>query len=251
MVTPFTGPKRMIAPQAAKKTGHAFTLIELLIVIAIIAILAALLLPALTRAKIKAHQAGCTSNMRQTHLALQMWVDDNTEWLPPGQGSVFGLWDGQYAVYSTTYDEALPYYLSSYLGYHAPDSTVRVAKVFVCPGFEHYNFNDPMTTPLAVRQMYVRTMASYNNLKEPPGEVGFPFGYPSPQAPPHKLNEVQAQRPLSQVWILVDADQVAVTSTSNTWRDQLPAKPVHGSVRNYVYFDGHVATSKVNPKGGF
>ena len=233
------------------RSRAAFTLIELLVVIAIIAILAALLLPALTRAKIKAHQAGCTSNMRQTHLALHMWVDDNNDWLPPGQGSSFGLWDGQYAVYSTTYDEALPYYLSTYLGYHAPDSTVRVAKSFVCPGFEHYSFNAPVTSPTTVRQLYVRTMASYNGLTEPPGEVGFPFGYPDPKVPPHKLNEVQTQRPLSQVWILADADQVAVTNPANTWRAQLPEKPVHGSVRNYVYFDGHVAPSKVKPKGGF
>jgi prepilin-type N-terminal cleavage/methylation domain-containing protein/prepilin-type processing-associated H-X9-DG protein len=230
---------------------RGFTLIELLVVIAIIAILAALLLPALTRAKIKAHMAGCTSNMRQTHLALHMWVDDNGDWLPPGQGSAFGLWDGQYAVYNNTYNKALPYYLSTYLGLHGPDNTVRVAKVFVCPGFEHYNFNAPVTSLTAVRQLYVRTMASYNNLKEPAGEVGFPFGYPDPYVPPRRLTEVQAQQPLAQVWILTDADQVAVTSTANTWRSQLPAKPVHGSVRNYVYFDGHVATKKVNPKGGF
>jgi prepilin-type N-terminal cleavage/methylation domain-containing protein/prepilin-type processing-associated H-X9-DG protein len=235
-----------------QRTGDAFTLIELLVVIAIIAILAALLLPALVKAKVKAHMAGCTSNMRQTHLALQMWVDDNNEWLPPGQGSAFGLWDGQYAVYNTSsYNKALPYYLSTYLGYRPPDNTVRVAKVFVCPGFEHYNFNAPVTNALSVRQLYVRTMASYNNLTEPPGEVGFPFGYPDPYVTPHRLNEVQAQRPLSQVWILVDADQVAVTNPNNTWRSQLPDKPVHGSVRNYVYFDGHVARAKVNPKGGF
>ena len=234
-----------------RRTETGFTLVELLVVIAIIAILAALLLPALTRAKIKAHRAGCISNMRQTHLALQMWLDDNNEWLPPGQGSGFGLWDGQYAVYNTSYNKVLPYYLSTYLGYHAPDSNMRVAKVFVCPGFEHYNFNAPVTNLLAARVLYVRTMASYNNLTEPPGEVGFPFGYPDPYVPPHRLTAVQAQRPLSQVWLLVDADQVAVTNPANTWRSQLPVKPVHGSVRNYVFFDGHVATSKVKPKGGF
>ena len=234
-----------------RSAATAFTLIELLVVIAIIAVLAALLLPALARAKVKAHQAGCISNMRQTHLALHMWVDNNNDWLPPGQGSVFGLWEGQYAVYSTSYKEALPYYLSTYLGYPAPDSTVRVAKVFVCPGFEHYNFNDPLSDPLAVRTMYVRTVASCNGLTDPPGETGFPFGYPDPDVAPHRLNEVQAQRPLSQVWILVDADQVAVTDPANTWRSQLPITPVHGSVRNYVYFDGHVATSRVKPTGGF
>jgi hypothetical protein len=114
----------------------------------------------------------------------------------------------------------------------------------------HYNFNAPVTNLLAVRELYVRTISTYNNLMEP-GEVGFPFGYPSPKVPPRKLNEVQAQRPLSQVSLLADADQVAVSDPANTWRDQLPVKPVHGSVRNYVYFDGYVATSKTQPKGGF
>ena len=73
---------------------RAFTLIELLVVIAIIAILAALLLPALTRAKLKAQGVQCLSCHRQLALAWRMYNDDNRDQILYASGDMTGYQPG-------------------------------------------------------------------------------------------------------------------------------------------------------------
>jgi prepilin-type N-terminal cleavage/methylation domain-containing protein/prepilin-type processing-associated H-X9-DG protein len=65
----------------------AFTLIELLVVIAIIALLLAVLLPSLAKAKSKGRAILCLTNMRQMHIAAQVYASNNNQYYPPAYAS--------------------------------------------------------------------------------------------------------------------------------------------------------------------
>ena len=76
--------------------GRAFTLIELLVVVAIIAILAALLVPTLGKAKAAVRSAHCKSNVRQLSIAFIMYAGDNDSFLPPIGPPPNSLYKGYY-----------------------------------------------------------------------------------------------------------------------------------------------------------
>jgi prepilin-type N-terminal cleavage/methylation domain-containing protein len=105
---------------------HAFTLIELLVVMAIIAILAALLLPVLSRAKASAKRVTCVSNTRQINMAVRLYADEHEDAIAYYTNS----------IYLDYKKNILPY-----LGHS--DSSSSNDMIFVCPA-DDFDLDGPI-----------------------------------------------------------------------------------------------------------
>jgi type II secretory pathway pseudopilin PulG len=105
-------------------------------VIAIIGILASLLLPALARAKEMGKRAACTSNLKQIHLAVALYADDNEDWLPPkyevkkGTLSPADITNGRRLQ---TIPDGIHTTLANYIGSTSNGAASTLPRVFRCP----------------------------------------------------------------------------------------------------------------------
>jgi len=225
----------------SKYSRRAFTLVELLAAIAIIAIIAALLLPVLARGKEKAYRTQCASNLKQLGIGVQLYADDHGDQLPGP------LWAGLYDTYNNQLTTRMPYYIATYLGMPAPSSQPQTLMVARCPSAVQHWQNPGAIAPMSVDKplSYLVTLKLTNASS---GRVIYPFGYPSASgtggrgtnAIPKRLKEITTP---SVVWAMTDADQ----QNANDWArfyPYLPVQPSHGTVRNQLFFDWHVETVK-------
>jgi len=199
-------------------------------VMAVIAILAGILLPVLGQAKKKAYRTTCLSNLKQVGIAIHSYADDHDDYLP---GPVVA---GARASYDDTSSWELIFHLAPYLGLPEPGPKPFVARIFVCPGYEK-NAPPPLND-LIGRKVYLLN----DDIDPDPGVRTPPFGYPlAPTADPQRLTSLESRIGSSDLFAITDVDKMLPSlNLSITWYDDLPDAPVHGQVRNQLFFDSHV-----------
>ena len=238
--------------------SRGFTLIELLVVIAIIAILAALLLPALTRAKLKAQGVQCMNNSRQLAIAWRMYTEDNADLLLYASATVSSLstWDATWpytwctgkmdfnAGNSSNWDPNKDIYQSPMWPYCGKNLSI-----WRCPA------DRASVTVGGVKRMRLRSMAMNAYLG---GFGGKPIGTGNMGAYTVYLKYSQLSRPgADRIFVFVDEREDAINwgnflqdmsgySPNNPklyrWLD-LPGT-YHGNAGGFSFADGHSEIKK-------
>jgi prepilin-type N-terminal cleavage/methylation domain-containing protein len=113
---------------------NAFTLVELLVVIAVIGILAALLLPALERSKLSAQRSVCVNNLKQVGVAIKMYASDHDDTLPGASKPPNDYWKTNGIDIWNVYKSLV----KNYVGLNGQSSPND--KAFVCPADIFFNF---------------------------------------------------------------------------------------------------------------
>src|SRR5258708_6042688 len=197
--------------------NSAFTLVELLIVIAIIAILAALLLPVLSKAKQRAQQAYCMNNNKQITLALHVYASDYHEWLPPNSylslagditnGTAEPNWVG--GDMKIAFSATNTFYLTDPNFASIPPYTGPNPGLFKCPADKSTATNAAGGQFPRVRSYSMsEAVGSKRGLMKAtdPGDLVF-FGYRTYG----RLTDMTDPSP-ANLWMIVDEDQYSLSS---------------------------------------
>jgi len=211
-----------------------FTLIELLVVVAIIAILAAMLLPALSRAREKARQAVCMGNLKQLGIAMAQYEADNNGYLPP-------LGNTQNSSFHWTYNNndlrLSPNYLSALAIY-----VNNQWKVFQCPKARRTSWWGDWYAPAGYdpRTSLVRYVSNMLLAKSEIG--GIWVGTTDAVNWGGKLSRVR--NPSSKIFLFEYAHYPLWQAVPLLWAPGYyihpTAEAAHSSVSNILFCDGHV-----------